>query len=186
MPVTLGAKKEHGFDEPLGLMSDCHQRIERFLDVIGRVLELRGDKPLEPNEREALEAALRYFATAAPRHTADEEDSLFPRLRELQTPDAKAAMARIDALEADHRAVEQLHAEVEHWCRRWMELGRLASPQVGRLRRVLTVLVETYRRHIAVEEEEVFPLAARVLGSSALAQVGCEMERRRGLSARGA
>ena len=54
-------------------MSDCHRRIERFLTVLVRVAE-RGS--LEGEARGAFEAALRYFRDAAPKHTADEEESL--------------------------------------------------------------------------------------------------------------
>ena len=28
--ITLGTKPDRSFDEPLGLMSDCHRRIERL------------------------------------------------------------------------------------------------------------------------------------------------------------
>ena len=35
------------------------------------------DEPLDDETRHALELALRYFREAAPKHTADEEESLF-------------------------------------------------------------------------------------------------------------
>ena len=38
----------------------------------------------------------------------------------------------------------------------------------------------TYARHIAIEDNEVFPLAGRVLSQDQLAQVGREMAQRRG------
>jgi hypothetical protein len=31
MPVAIGQKLESDFRNPLGLLSDCHRRIERFL-----------------------------------------------------------------------------------------------------------------------------------------------------------
>jgi nitrate reductase gamma subunit len=34
MPVTFGAKLESDFTDPIGLLGDCHRRIERFLGVI--------------------------------------------------------------------------------------------------------------------------------------------------------
>ena len=39
MPVQLGSQPEHGFDRPLGLLSDCHRRIERFLEMLQKVAE---------------------------------------------------------------------------------------------------------------------------------------------------
>ena len=69
MPVSLGVKPQPGFDRPLQLLSDCHRRIENFLQMMIRVLERseQGTRALADDERTALEAALRYFEVAAPR-----------------------------------------------------------------------------------------------------------------------
>jgi hemerythrin-like domain-containing protein len=183
MPVKLGAKPEHGFDQPLGLLSDCHRRIENFLSVQIRVLDRcdNGTKPLSDEERRAMESALRYFQVAAPRHTQDEEESLFPRMRASGDPRAAAALARIDALEADHRRADAMHEEVHALCRQWLDQGTLTD--AARLRAMLHDLRDTYTRHIAVEDSELFPLAADLLEPAQLADVGREMARRRGLDA---
>ena len=185
MPVSLGSKPEHGFDQPLGLLSDCHRRIENFLDVMIRVLERSqqaGRAALAPDEREALEAALRYFDVAAPRHTQDEEDSLFPRLRASADPDARAALARVASLEADHRHADAMHAEAKALSRRWLDAGPLAPAESQRLAEVLRALREMYTRHILLEDSELFPLAARVLDQQQLLEIGREMAQRRGLA----
>ena len=184
MPIPLGVRPQPGFDQPLGLLSDCHRRIENFLGIMIRVLERseQGQKPLAADEREALEAALRYFAVAAPRHTQDEEESLFPRLRASGQPEAHAALARIEALEEDHRHADAMHEEVKQLCRRWLDAGPLPPADVRRLGDLLRDLRDTYARHIALEDSEVFPLAGRVLNPQQLAEVGREMAQRRGLS----
>ena len=87
MAITIGGPLDHTFDEPLGLLSDCHRRIEHFLHALVTIGQ-RAAKTLAQADVVALEAALAYLATAAPRHTADEEESLFPRLRALSDPDA--------------------------------------------------------------------------------------------------
>jgi hypothetical protein len=53
-----------------------------------RALEVTSvvDRPLTEETRAALETALRYFREAAPKHTADEEESRFPRLRQIIFP----------------------------------------------------------------------------------------------------
>ena len=33
MPITIGAKRESDFTDPVGMLGDCHRRIERFLNV---------------------------------------------------------------------------------------------------------------------------------------------------------
>jgi hemerythrin-like domain-containing protein len=186
MPVSIGAKPEHGFDEPLGLLSDCHRRIERFLDVLLAVATARRGGALEPGEVAALETALRYFRDAAPRHTADEEESLFPRLRARAETDpaARAALAQLDALEADHANADVGHAAVDALGRRWLADGRLDAADADRLAALLRDLREVYRRHIAVEDEEIFPVAARALPAKLLGEVGQEMARRRGVEPR--
>src|SRR4051812_29901771 len=107
MPIVIGAKPESNFTDPLGLLTDCHRRIERFLYVLVRIGAETGGGPLTPEQRTALETALRYFREAAPKHTADEENSLFPRLRAL------SAAEELGSLEADHQHADRAHAEVD-------------------------------------------------------------------------
>src|SRR5215813_12965034 len=101
MPVQIGAKAHH-FTDPTGLLSDCHRRIEMFLGSIAAVAEVI-DRPASEQVRGALESALRYFRQAAPKHTSDEEESLFPRLRDITDPNLASAMSKLDALEEEHR-----------------------------------------------------------------------------------
>src|SRR5215472_18065664 len=101
MPVQIGSKS-HSFSEPTGLLSDCHRRIEMFLTTLESVASLV-DKPLDKQAQTALESALRYFREAAPKHTADEEESLFPRLRQVHRPEVESALAALNALEDEHR-----------------------------------------------------------------------------------
>ena len=99
MPVVIGAAAENGFTNPIGLLSDCHRRIERFLKTLEAVADLGG--VLDAPCRKALKTALKYFRNAAPRHTADEEEDLFPMLRLRERPEIAKALER---LEGDHLA----------------------------------------------------------------------------------
>lgn len=179
MPVQLGAKPQADFNQPVDLMMDCHRRIEKFLDVLLRIVERTGGGGLNDEHRNALETALNYFRSAAPRHTEDEERSLFPRMRRSDDPAVREALAKMDALEEDHRAAEAGHARVDELGLRWLDEGRLNDADTANLRQVLQLLAETYRRHIRIEDEEVFPLATRALSGEELAAVGEEMKRRR-------
>lgn len=181
MPIQLGQRPSPGFEDPLGLLSDCHRRIERFLDVLIRVVDQSADGALKPEHREPLEGALRYFRVAAPKHTQDEESSLFPRLRQVEQAAVRDAMAKLDQLEADHDTAEQAHARVDAMGSQWLRDGTLPPPARDELSHLLQDLRELYRRHIAVEDRELFPLAGSLLDASQLATVGREMARRRGL-----
>ena len=179
MLMRIGQSADHGFDAPLGLLSDCHRRIERFLSLLVTVADTRRGAELTALEREALAAALHYFRTAAPRHSADEEQSLFPRLRSSTDPQARAAVARLDRLESDHRVAEDHHDAVDMLGRRWLREGTLRAGEARGLREHLMSLERLYRNHIALEDQELFPAAERFLSASDIEAVGREMAARR-------
>jgi hemerythrin-like domain-containing protein len=181
MPIVIGAKPESDFADPIGLLTDCHRRIERFLSVLVRVSADAKGGPLTPEQRSAWETALRYFREAAPKHTADEEHTLFPRLRRLDNPEAMAVIACVDALEADHARADKSHAEVERLGQIWLTSGSLRAAEAEQLAAILAELTDLYREHIAIEEREVFPVAANLLPKPERAAVGMEMAQRRGL-----
>jgi hemerythrin-like domain-containing protein len=179
MPIQIGQPPGHDFDKPIGLLSDCHRRIEHFLHVLVVVDAEAAGGPLTLAHRSALEASLRYFAIAAPKHTADEEESLFPRLRGSSAPAAVAAMTLVDRLEHDHDETDAHHAAVGVLVQRWLTEDGLQPSDATELRERLAQLQDLYQRHITVEDEELFPAAARVLDDAQLRQIGLEMAARR-------
>lgn len=177
MPVQIGAKS-HNFNDPTGLLSDCHRRIEMFMRSLEGVAKVIDSPPDEETKR-ALETVLRYFREAAPKHTADEEESLFPRLRELRSPEVENAFSRLDDLEGDHRWAEPLHAKVEEVGREYLSQGRLSEAQIAGFRAAVAQLSAMYQRHIAVEDETLFPVAAKVLSEADKHAIAAEMAKRR-------
>jgi len=180
MPVHIGAKT-HSFSDPTGLLSDCHRRIEMFLGSLQRIADVI-DRPLTDDARAALKSALRYFRESAPKHTADEEESLFPRLRQLQDPEIEKALATLDALEADHRKANTLHAEVDSLGVKCLDQPCLPVEEADRFRQAVNDLASIYREHIRIEDELVFPAAKRILSASARFGIASEMAFRRNTS----
>ena len=181
MPVTIGAKPAGDFSNPLELLSDCHRRIERFLAILVTVArDARGGPMTEPQRTEWLRA-LDYFRNAAPRHTADEEESLFPRLRRIESTHVRDALTDIDQLEHDHERASEWHDRVEQLGRRWFREGQLTPDETGSIMDALGRLSELYAYHIALEDQTIFPLAAAALPAGEKANIGTEMARRRGL-----
>jgi hemerythrin-like domain-containing protein len=178
MPLTIGAKLDSNFTNPIGVLEDCHRRIERFLGVLAAVAEQARERPLDEEQRRALAGALRYFREAAPRHVADEEESLFPRLRQSRSLEAAEALNR---LEEDHAAVQAWHRELEKLGDHWLTSGRLARDDFERYETLVRCLKDAYGPHIALEDEEIFPSARRVLSAVELRAVGQEMAARRGM-----
>lgn len=184
MPLQIGQRVDHGFDEPLGLLSDCHRRIEHFLQVLVTVATESAGGSLTSGQRSGLEGALRYFAVAAPKHTADEELSLFPRLRDSADPALQAALASLERLEHDHDEADAHHTAVDGLVGRWLKDDGLGSAHLEELRHHLARLAALYRRHIAVEDQEIFPAAARVLDHAQIQTIGDEMAARRAVRRR--
>jgi hemerythrin-like domain-containing protein len=182
MPIIIGARPESSFTNPIGLLSDCHRRIERFLDVLLGITREAGGQELSQEQRTALDTALRYFRVAAPKHTDDEEQSLFPRLRELDNPEIRSLLARVDSLEDDHVRANGLHQQADRLGQAWLNDGRLSSEQAARLTETLANLSSLYREHIGIEDHEIFPAAAAALSAADRTAIGSEMATRRGLS----
>jgi hemerythrin-like domain-containing protein len=180
--INIGDHPAHDFTDPLGMLSDCHRRIERFLSLLITITVESAGSRLTSAQAEALRLALQYFREAAPKHTADEEDSLFPRLRACEHARARAALSEMEKLHQDHERAAVQHTDVDRLGGEWLRDGRLSPRDADRLAELLHDLAATYRQHIAHEDSVVFPLARTVLPQPALAEVGREMARRRGLN----
>jgi hemerythrin-like domain-containing protein len=178
MPLHIGQPLDHDFDEPLGLLSDCHRRIEYFLEVLVRLTQ-SARLPLTPEQWKEIEKAIDYFAIAAPRHTADEEESLFPRLRSAADPGAAQALECLTQLEDDHEMAEAHHRAVDRFCRRWLDHGFLSDADMRNLQDRLAELQAIYREHISIEDNRLFPAAAQLLTDEQLLEIGREMAARR-------
>ncbi len=178
MPVQIGQKSPEMQSDPLGLLSDCHRRVEMFLGVLKAAAALDG-RQLNEDERRSLENALRYFREAAPKHTADEEESLFPRMRQTRSAEAQTALAELERLEADHRWADPLHAQVEALGQKWLVAGKLDPKDADAFHEAVAQLAAMYARHIDVEEKVVFPAASRCLPKDEQHRIGLEMTARR-------
>lgn len=66
MPITIGAKRESDFADPIGMLGDCHRRIERFLNVLATVAAREKGGPLTEQQRTALETSLACATSAKP------------------------------------------------------------------------------------------------------------------------
>ncbi len=176
MAIQIGAKPDSGFDDPLGMLADCHRRIERFLHILCIVPAQASGRSLNEEESAAVTAALHYFQEGGLRHNADEEESLFPRLRAAQPDGSQAHLAD---LENDHRRTGDLHQQVEVLFRKWIDSSALGGSEQQDLLSSTAELKRIYAEHIRLEESTVFPHAAQVLDKTAIAAIGLEFQARR-------
>ena len=166
-----------GFEVPLEMLSACHGRVESQCQTMLRLVPHFAANGPDQAAREAAQNIMRYFDTSAKHHHADEEEDLFPALlRAAQGGELARLHELIDALLAQHRQLEQAWIEIR-WKLEGIWLGM--KPDVG-LEQVER-MVDLYRQHIAREEDELLPLAARLLTEAQLDVVGRAMRLRRGI-----
>jgi iron-sulfur cluster repair protein YtfE (RIC family) len=176
MAIQIGAKPDSGFNDPIGMLKDCHRRIEHFLNILCLVADRAHVRSLTEEERSAIQAALQYFHAGGERHTSDEEESLFPRLR---AETATGSLQEIDRLESDHHHAAHLHESVDWLYTAWISAGMLEPDEQQRLLSQTRELKQLYAEHIQIEETIVFPRAVLVLNSHAIAAMGSEFSARR-------
>ena len=174
--IQIGAKPDAGFDNPIGMLKDCHRRIESFLRVLCIVAERPKGGSLSEEETAAVTSALNYFRSSGRRHTADEEESLFPRMRRGS---ASKALSELDRLEGDHDVADQLHEKIDKLFQAWIECGWLDENDGSVLHEATSELDRIYKAHIKVEEEVVFPEASKGFDQETLETMGKEFRARR-------
>lgn len=129
----------------------------------------------------ALENALRYFRQAAPKHTADEEVSLFPRLQRVGGIE-ESTLAQIERLEKEHEWAGPLHDLVEEIGALWIAERKLPQDQLKLFRDSVAQLESMYSEHIKLEDTVLFPVARQVLSAQEKQEIGLEMAARRSVS----
>ena len=137
------------------------------------------DQPLTQETAHALTTALCYFREAAPKHTADEEESLFPRLRRVHAPEAQAALAQLEQLEKDHQWADAVHADVDRLGQQYLSTSRLSPDEAEQFRTAVGQLGSMYRQHIQIEDHAIFPVADRLLSQMDRSSIAREMADRR-------
>jgi hemerythrin-like domain-containing protein len=174
MAVQISAKLDSGFSDPIGMLKDCHQRIKSFLGILSVVVGRAHGRNLTSEERSAIQAAIQYFRVGGKRHTADEEESLFPRLRASDMD-----IEEIDRLENDHREADDLHDSVEQLYSQWIEDSKLGPEDTQRLISETGRLSQVYAGHIRIEEDVVFARAEKLLDRHTIVEIGSEFRLRR-------
>jgi hemerythrin-like domain-containing protein len=173
-PLQLNLAPSAGFEQPFEMLGACHERVERMLVLLLRLLDHLERHGADAQAREAARDLMRYFDLAAPAHHEDEERHVFPRLRVL----GQTGLA--DALLAEHAALAQHWDDVRPGLLAVRE-GVWRADSAAAAGRAWPVLATAYRAHIEREEREAFPTAAAGLDGAALAGMGAEMAARRGL-----
>ncbi len=162
-------------NDPLEKLSSAHRSLEENLNDLARSARALSDPRGRAAALEGLSGVIAYFERSMCRHQEDEERSLFPRLAVLE-----AIAPTLDRLRQEHKAHQRAIDELRAALARdgGADAAEVLPPLIDNLR-------AAYQRHIACEEQEVFPAARRFLQSSAIYAIHNEMETRRGRGAQG-
>jgi len=179
MARTRSRRRVRRFIEPMNHLYDSHRDIRHFLAVIADALQQTGGAALTPTQWYDLAVAIIYFETEAVTHTADEEKSVFPRLRASRDTAARVMVHQIAKLKREHREAGRRLRAVNALLRRWLANGALQATDARYLRRHVTAVQAIFTRHFACEDEELFPLARRIFSMHQIREIEQEMVARR-------
>ena len=165
-----------GFDRPLEVLRACHRRLKGCLETLDRLQAHVPDHGADAEAQAAAQRLLKYFHASAPHHHADEDEDLFPRLKGLgHHPDCHPQLPDwLDRLTAEHETLEN------GWSRLEPALLDIAEGRDASLDGAAE-WIDQYRRHLALEEEAVLPLAEHLLDADECRAIGESMARRRDL-----
>ena len=162
-------------------LAQCHTRGVREIGNLRRL----GGRAVDRDAAGAAAGVVRYFDHSARDHYADEEEDLFPALLEsMAGSDATCLREMIEGLTAEHRTLEAA------WYRLRPALLRIAAGETQGSGASVGVDVDDveglaglYERHMAREDAELMPMAARLIADDELDRIDRAMRARRGIGA---
>ncbi len=159
------------FEQPIEMLLACHDRMRRQCQTLQNIRDHLREHGFDAEVRKASQQVLRYFTIAAPQHHADEENDLFPLLRE-RVPDLEPALA---ALAKQHMALEHSWSELEPYLD-----GDITAADLERMLSLVDDFCASYKGHLDYEENMIFPQATKVLSEQDQLELGRRMARRHG------
>jgi len=168
-----------GVESPFEMLEACHERVQRSLKLLQRLLRYLQDKGHDDSARNAARDVLRYFDVAAPLHHQDEELHVFPPL--LAGADLSVRRV-VQKLMQDHQQMDAA------WRTARLVLCTVADTPVGSWvplqpdqLGLLRHFAGLYGQHIADEEGLVYPAARRTLAPEHVQAMSVDMGFRRGI-----
>lgn len=161
-------------EQPIDHFSHCHVGIFAQLSRMGDLPALLGPAA---QARKIAEQSLAFFGKSMYEHHSEEEKDLFTAVRSSAHAGEERMKVEmlIDQLTADHRALEKLWTSLEPGLRK-VAKGQDTTLDTA----ALQSLVERYRAHASLEEQQFLPLAETILGrnSNHMAALGLSLHMR--------
>lgn len=176
-PLTLHAAPAAGVDQPFELLSACHDRVRRSLDLLRRLMDHVEEHGPDEQAADAARDVLRYFGIAAPLHHEDEERHVVPLL--LASEQAELVEAA-EQMAADHRTFRAVWAELATGLQ---ALSERRAIELLPLRRHAESFIALHASHLALEDKIAFPAVEQRASEAARRAMSAEMAARRGIDA---
>ena len=158
------------------MLGRSHRRLEERLSELQQAAGAIVRERTAGGEMAAIEGALVFLEGSAARHEADEEESLFPRLR--AAPGGGDIAPLLDDLAAEHILHRHLVAQLRSLRNGWPDTGPDAAGAAS-LAILVNEMARQYRSHVEHEERELMPAARERLGQADREAILGEMDRRR-------
>jgi iron-sulfur cluster repair protein YtfE (RIC family) len=172
----------NGFANPsasataLEMLLGCHARTRHFMQLSQTLVHAECAPYQEIAQASA--SVLRHFGTVLPLHEADENESLFPRLRAAQ-PTGGLVREAAETMVEQHKAIQELVTELLPLCASLeRQPGRLPFLS-HRLDHVAQALNQIFAAHLCLEETVVFPAITEWLSPAQIKEMSREMHGRR-------
>jgi hemerythrin-like domain-containing protein len=159
--------------DPFARLESTHRRLEQRIAELLESLEALDDPKRSSEAIAIIEETIGFFGRGGRRHVEDEEKTLFPRIRRFE--ELGALLERLGSEHEAHQRIEdELRAIADDLG------GRMPDPeQKARLAARSRDLAALYAKHIAAEEQELFPACRRLLPPAEVEAMGAEMMARR-------
>ncbi len=165
--IAEKAQAGPGFDDPIGLLGACHERIEGHCATLVRLKAHVRTRGFDSEACQAADRVLAYFAEAGRWHHEDEERNLAPLLGQRADP---ALLSVLTQLMAQHRDLEAAYAPLA---------AALTSRDANDL--PVEAYVDLMRAHMETENSVLLPAARRLLTAAEVETLGTAMAERRGV-----
>jgi hypothetical protein len=167
-------------DDPIEHLGHCHQLIESSLITVkNAVIGLGLTTPvLRVEAVAALDYELALLQLLANLHSRDEEESLFPRLKNRASVESGFAAELIPLIESQHRAQEAVLGQLAACLYNFPAEGPAAEERLARLTSLAEQLDYLFRVNLALEEEKVIANCRRALTARELEGMRQEMSLR--------
>jgi iron-sulfur cluster repair protein YtfE (RIC family) len=172
VPLTSSPPKSS--EDAVDLLVGCHQRIRHFTGVAIKLAHAYGATGDEIEK--AAGAVHRYCSVSLPLHEADEEQTLQPRLQAAADEPLRHALL---AMADQHLAIDELLERLLPLLVLVRNNPDTLAEVGGEMCSITKALEETFRAHLQMEEEVIFPAIRSILPESARAEILREMQARR-------